>query len=568
MNCIKINEWKSGHIEYQLDLYDQPDRIGISRDIRDTCVARNQRMGIWYFPPCEVEGLSAVAQKWNILFEQPAYYRAMSDLENIAELRRVKNGDFPKINLVNFLITPRDFQFIGIAFLRSIHRGFLCDTMGLGKTVQALAMIDYCGLYPALVVCPASAIYVWVDHIKACITRPITVSLLRSNGDAPTNSGHGVNIVSYDTLGKLKDRLVSCAPDIRAIMLDESQWLKNKDTKRAQSARKTVAAYPKAKAICLTGTPVPNRPRELLAQLSILGIDQYFGGRSGFLTQFCFNEATGTYSGGKNLLRLNRMLEPFLLRRRKREVLPELPGNQRATVQMSGTPSVMEEYRKAEINFVNYLKDEAASLASSQGSSVEAVLDSTKWKAMEGIHIMKTTRLKKLNGIAKVDESVSFLEQFVASSDEQIVVFAHHKEVINPTSISMNWPVIVGSTPPRQRKELADRFMGGEWRGIIVSMLCAVSLSLHSATATMTIELPWVPAQDMQSTDRIRRIGQTKATTSYYGIIPETIDNRVIELLLEKTGLISQVVDGIELSDEQIYGSIFGKLTKELVLGR
>jgi SWI/SNF-related matrix-associated actin-dependent regulator 1 of chromatin subfamily A len=489
-------------------------------------------------------------------------------MRRIEQVRKIKEGEYPKVGIKSFGKKLRNFQEVGVAFQRYTHRGFLCDTMGLGKTIQAIGVMSLCNLYPVLIVCPASAIHVWTDEIKACIKSPILdISVLNGKSSFVRNEITGVNIVSFDMVGKLKNEILQSAPDLRVIFVDEIHYLRNQDAKRTSNVYNLVKEYPQAKVFGLTGTPLCNRPRELSTQLEILGLDEYFGKRRGFLNTFCVNKETGSYSGGSNLIKLNRMLEPFMIRRRKKHVLLELPDSQRITIQMNGSPGVMEDYRKAESDFVLFLKEQAAEMAASQNCSVRDVLKTASWNAIAGIQIMRTTKLKQLIAKAKTAECIAFLRNFLMESDEQIVVFGHHKnEIINPIASEFGWPAITGSTDPRGRKDLADLFMGGHYRGIVVSTKCAVSLSLHSATSTLTTELPWVPADDSQCNDRVRRIGQTQKTTHYYAVIKNSIDDRVIELLLEKQAMISQAIDGETLAPDQIHGSLFGDLAAQLVM--
>ena len=184
----------------------------------------------------------------------------------------------------------KPFQRAGVSYLLSQRRAFLADEQGLGKTIEALATLEVDGAYPAVVVCPASLKLNWLREIERWL--PGRSAHARGDRHAGRDPAAEITVVNYDILAARLGELQARAP--RALVLDESHYCKNAAAKRTQAAQRLAAAVPKdGLVLALTGTPVMNRPPELISQLRILGrlgdfgSGAQFGGASAVPTRIC-----------------------------------------------------------------------------------------------------------------------------------------------------------------------------------------------------------------------------------------------------------------------------------------
>ena len=163
----------------------------------------------------------------------------------------------------------KPFQRAGVNYLLSQRRAFLADEQGLGKTIEALATLEADGAYPAVVVCPASLKLNWLRELERWLPAR-TVQVLVGTGAGAPVAASDITIVNYDIVGARLDALRALAP--RALVLDESHYCKNAAAKRTQAVQRLSAVVPQeGLVLALTGTPVMNRPAELISQLRILG---------------------------------------------------------------------------------------------------------------------------------------------------------------------------------------------------------------------------------------------------------------------------------------------------------
>jgi SWI/SNF-related matrix-associated actin-dependent regulator of chromatin subfamily A-like protein 1 len=255
--------------------------------------------------------------------------------------------------------TLMPFQRAGVAYMTRVKRGFIADEMGLGKTVQALAVIQKLEAFPALIVCPASLKLNWEREALRWLPGK-AVHIVESS--APTRHAH-LNIINYDILAKHLEKLRSM--ELAAVVFDESHALKNHKARRTEAAAKLVRGIPVR--IMLTGTPILNRPGELLAPLSILGRLEDLGGFHGFANRYCAakekhfgnGRVAMDLSGADNLRELSSKLRATcLIRRLKSDVISELPPKQRTVIPVELTNQ--GEYRDATRDVLGWIAERAA----------------------------------------------------------------------------------------------------------------------------------------------------------------------------------------------------------------
>ena len=184
----------------------------------------------------------------------------------LVELSSATDGDLHVAGLGGEL---KPFQRAGVSYLLERRRAFLADEQGLGKTIEALAAIEAAGAYPAVVVCPASLKLNWLREIERWLPGR-SARALAGTGASPPGEQAQITVVNYDIVAARLDELSGLRP--RALVLDEAHYCKNAAAKRTQAVQRLAGEVPAdGMVLALTGTPVVNRPAELISQLRILG---------------------------------------------------------------------------------------------------------------------------------------------------------------------------------------------------------------------------------------------------------------------------------------------------------
>jgi superfamily II DNA or RNA helicase len=470
----------------------------------------------------------------------------------------------------------KPFQRAGVQYLLSQRRAFLADEQGLGKTIEALAAIEADGAYPAVVVCPASLKLNWLREIErwlphrsaralhgtgAGVSAPsVSAPGLSVPGGWPDGSGAtgaipdpsapigaDITVVNYDIVAAREGELT--AVGARALVLDESHYCKNGAAKRTQAATRlagSVAAD--GLVLALTGTPVMNRPNELISQLRIIGRLADFGSGAQFGERF---------RGADAHQRLHWHLRArCFVRRLKSEVLPQLPAKTRSIVPVE--LSNEGEYRLAERDVIAWLRSHPLDLAE---------LDAKIAAALRAERLVRLGALKRLAARGKLHAALSWIHDFL-SSGERLVVFASHREI--QQAVIERFPHalhVLGKDSHKARDASVQRFQesGGDEAQLIVCSLAVAGqgLTLTKASNVAFLELDWTPAKHDQAEDRCHRIGQQDAVNAWYLLAAGTIDETIATLLERKRAVIGAVTDGRPEEDEAVVDALARELAGE-----
>lgn len=417
----------------------------------------------------------------------------------------------------------KPFQRAGVRYALERRRTFLADEQGLGKTVQALAALEADGAFPALVLCPASLRLNWLREAERWL--PGRSARLYARG---AHAGADVTVVSYETAAARCEELEALAP--QALVLDESHYCKNPAAKRTQAATRLAAAVPReGLVLALTGTPVTNRPGELVAQLRVLGRLGEFGSGAEFGRRF---------RGADAHLRLHWHLRARCLARRlKADVLPQLPPKTRAVVPVELDNEA--EYRLAERDLVAWLRSQPLDLRE---------LDAKVAAALRAERLVRLGALGRLAARGKLHAALAWIHDF-ASSGEPLVVFARHREIQH--AVLERFPHalhILGEDSAAEREHALRAFQEPDGSGGAL-IVCSLQVAGHGLTLTRSsnvcfLELDWTPARHDQAEDRCHRIGQRDAVTAYYLLAADTVDETIARLLERKRAVIGAVTDG------------------------
>ena len=436
------------------------------------------------------------------------------------------------------------FQRAGVVYALERRRTFIADEQGLGKTVQALATLEADDAFPAIVVCPASMKLMWEREGRHWLPNRRIAVLDGRTKTAWTKEARQAEIVvlNYDILEAHAEELT--ALQARALVLDESHYVKNPGARRTKAAIELAGKLPDgALRLALTGTPILNRPDELVAQLRALGRLHEFG--SGARLMRRFRNASSDDRLHWNLRAL------CYVRRTKQQVLPQLPSKRHDTVPV--LLSNEHEYRLAEQDVIAWLRTLPLDLRT---------LDAKVAAALRAEQLVRLNNLRQLAAHGKLPTALAWIGDFLASG-EPLVVFAEH--IATQRAVLERFPEaehILGADSTHARQRAVDAFQREDGPQLIVCSMKAASqgLTLTRASNVAFLELDWTPARHDQAEDRLHRIGQDSAVTAWYLLAPDSIDETMAELLERKRSLIDAVTDGQVRDEERLVEAVIREL--------
>jgi len=468
-----------------------------------------------------------------------------------AELERLRAPREPAGEPDGFRATLRPYQRDGLAWLGFLADaglgGILADDMGLGKTVQVLAHLvgeKNRGRLerPALVLAPTSLVANWRDEAHR-FAPDLSVLVVHGperhalHADIP---GHDLVITTYPLLLRDRDALLAHAYSV--LVLDEAQAIKNAKSQAA----KIVRGIDARQRIAMTGTPLENHLGELWAQFDavepgLLGDEKHF-------TRF-FRTPIEKHADLDRRERLSRRIAPLLLRRRKEDVLADLPPKSDIVRRIELEGAQRELYESLRLTQHERVLDEVRRRGLAQSGIV--VLDAL----LKLRQVCCDPRLVKLEGARGIDESakldylLELLESLVAEG-RRVLVFSQFAEMLGLVAAALGqrrlaYQSLTGETPGSQRGALVERFQAGEVPVFLISLKAGgVGLNLTAADTVIHYDPWWNPAVEAQATDRAYRIGQDKPVFVYKLICAGTVEEKIQALQQRKAELARAVLEG------------------------
>jgi SNF2 family DNA or RNA helicase len=424
--------------------------------------------------------------------------------------------------------------------------------MGLGKTLQAIATLEYVmDSYPAVVVCPPTLVLNWKNEYNKWLPGRNVVTV-KNRSEFP-DGAYDVVVVGYSNINAWANKLQKH----RSYVFDESHYCKSADAQRTKAAIKMAKSAPKEGIVlCLTGTPVTNRPAEYAPQLDMLGKLADFGGKWGFYRRYCaaFRDRFGQWniSGNSNLEELNdRLRGNCYIRRTKDQVLEELPPVRHNTILIEGTDAGLKEYRKAENDIVKYLMERARQIAEELGESPNSAAVRAKMKAERNEHLIRIGVLRKLAAKAKMPAVIEWVDGRIEAG-QKVVIAAHHREIVDELAQKYGNIKIQGGMDVNDveaNKKMFQEKSVTESPVIVLSIQAAkTGHTLTASQDVLFVELPWTPSDVDQTYSRCHRLGQKGSVTATYLLCQGTVDEQIYDVIEQKRGVVNAATEGIEVS--------------------
>lgn len=551
---------QDGRFALTIEWFD-PDRERIADDIRalDGRLWDKQRK-VWLVRPSEpnlafllnlieARGFEISSEDLSALTEEQRKYVALR------ERSEAKSSTGRIDALIDALVPPGyslfPFQRAGVEYAYDAKRVLIGDQPGLGKTRQYLATVLLHGALPSLIVCPSSVKYNWKREIRMIkpdasvfvaeglqCEIPRDVDFVVTNYDILASGTREVTKRHYAPIFTVTGQNLANV-GFKSIGLDEVHLVKNGETNRGAAC--LALAESCDIRIGLSGTPIENRPKELIHQLKVIGrFKELFRTDYKFLTRYTNAEHNGfgmDFSGAappSRLVELNRILRAnCFIRRLKADVWQEMPEKLWVTLpvefthrnEMAALLREMREARRRGQPLVGYF-----------------------------------ARMRQITGAGKAQAVGTFTETLLSGGVEKLVVFAYHHEVQDhlidvigkvltrlgkEDKATYTLTKIFAEDSAKKRDEATQRFQHDRHTRVIVcSWAAREGITLTEAHHLVFAEQDWTPSKMEQASDRVHRFGATKDVTIYNCVAEGTLDERIGDLLDQKIRIIRAAQDG------------------------
>lgn len=437
------------------------------------------------------------------------------------------------------------FQDEGADFLAARTRALLADTMGLGKTAQAIVAADRVGAQRILVVCPASVRINWRREFARFSTFDRNVSVISTGLNGPCKDG--ITIVSYELATSSNTWRALMALQYDAIILDESHFLKTRDTKRTEAVlgrqcKGQNCLIERGEHVwALTGTPTPNHPGEIFSILRAFGVwtQSYYA----FEEKFC-EVKHGDYgpiiTGMKNVAELKQLVKPIMIRRKVEEVMTDLPSITFSDIALEAKgishPDDIKEWKSAE--------------RGDDGKLLKTRLQAAADDANVDLSGLALPTLRRVTGMAKVRPVCELIMRELDSGLDKIVIFAVHRDVIEVTRQTLQRygaVTLYGGNSAETKQKRIDDFVN-KWKPrVFIGQIQAAGVGIDGLQKVcnniLFIEASWTPSDNLQAIGRIRRHGQTRPVLCRFASLADSLDEHLMRVNRHKTQMISQLLD-------------------------
>lgn len=438
----------------------------------------------------------------------------------------------------------------------------LFDDMGLGKTAQAIRAADALNLRRILVVCPAVARINWQREVLNWQTiKRTTYVVANTKADIPPEAE--VVILSYDMLAnaQVRNKLLDLEFDV--LIADEAHAAKNRTALRTKALygdrlNGAGGAISTAKRTwILTGTPLPNNASEIYTHLRALAYErlQTPDGRmtyAQYIRYFCVldvlhfgGRTVERIKGNKNTTELKKRLAGFFIRRKKEDVLTQLPALQWGTIVLEPPKSALKEVMALEKSeAISEVKAVLAAAAANHHNRDNTLSDDI----LKDANKQALASLRRAVGLAKVVPTCDFIDAELENANTKIILFGYHREVIAQMAEKLKGhkPVVItGDTARNARQKAIDDFQSDPKTRIFIGQITATNsaITLTASDNVLIMEPSWTPAENVQAAARAHRIGQKSSSVlARYVVLAGSVDEDLTRVLIRKSKQISEIM--------------------------
>jgi len=437
----------------------------------------------------------------------------------------------------------RDYQLEGFQWMsRLSHWGAgacLADDMGLGKTVQALALIlSHAELGPTLVIAPTSVCINWkAETARFAPTLNVADFSEGKRTEMIRDAGpFDLIVCSYALLQRNAKILI--AKQWQTVVLDEAQAIKNALSKRSKAAMDLQAQV----RLITTGTPIENHLGELWTLFQFIN-----PGLLGSLEKFNHRFANPIQQNHDKEAsrRLKKLIQPFILRRLKSDVLPELPSRTEITLHVDLSGEEMALYEATRRQALERIEQSSDEHAGTQHIRILAEIMRLRRACCHPSLVMPNTHIEG-SKLAAFGECV---EELMAGHHKALVFsqFVGHLNILREylDNKGISYQYLDGSTPAKKRQQSVNAFQAGKGDLFLISLKAGgAGLNLTAADYVLHMDPWWNPAVEDQASDRAHRIGQTRPVTIYRFIAKGTIEDKIVQLHQHKRALADNLLEG------------------------
>ena len=466
-------------------------------------------------------------------------------------VKRFENIDISSYELPKDLNADlRSYQVYGFKWLNVLYDcgfgGILADEMGLGKTLQVISLLAYRNKekIKSLIVTPASLVYNWYAEFNK-FAPFIKVGMVVGNKDERSalltrRHEYDVLITSYDLLKRDIDLYSDISFDVEVI--DEAQYIKNQTT----GAAKAVKEIDSKKRFALTGTPIENRLSELWSIFNYLMPD-YLYSYEYFRKHFESPIVNDGDEYASNMLK--KMIGPFILRRRKMDVLKDLPEKIERVYYANFDSRQKEIYDAQVMKISKLVENEDEKAFSTSKIAILAELMKVRQICCDPSLLLENYK----GGSAKKDTCLQLIEESI-DGGHKLLVFSQFTSMLEILEEELNkkeiaYYKITGATDKKERLELCNKFNKDDVKVFLISLKAGgTGLNLIGADIVIHYDPWWNEAVISQATDRTHRIGQTNTVTVYKLIAKDTLEEKILKLQEDKQNLADEILSGANTS--------------------
>lgn len=439
-------------------------------------------------------------------------------------------------------------QVTGTQFALERQRVLIADEMGVGKTPTGIAIATAsvnAGLRPVLCVVPPSMRLQWKREFERFAPQITTTTLTGTNNPKAKDKSKYVTelpdvdviIIGDSSLDGFKNLLIG---KIGGIVIDECQRVKGgKRAKRSKACIEIAQSVPfGGLRVAMSGTPLINRPMELLPVIEMLDRANTFkGGIYGYMNRYAPKVDQYGSRGASNLQELNKVLtDTFMIRRKRADVLT-LPNKGRIQMHIALDAKREKQYRFAEDNLYEWIKSTRGEQKADNAMRAEA--------------LVRINELRQISAMGKTSAVIEYVNDLL-EQDEQVFItcaFAREADTYFEAFEKQNVVRVIGGMTDVQKMSAVDAFQSGEARVLVGNIIASgTGLTLTSGRHHISASLPWTSADLLQCEDRLSRHGQSREVVSHIMLADlddiVSIDQRMIALLEMKNDVLTSVLDG------------------------